>query len=358
MALNGKQLRESRNIGSKWPVRKLHMLYFYHRKFLSKFVIALKITTYEARIRTRTPDTGYDTDNDTSNTANNLRKLHNSVQLQVSVSDTGTHLIFIDYYIKDDDDILIKPSWVSSYIDKLSRRSDDGLEQDLQVTTFADSAPINLSDRLNQVLRWALGSVEVLFSRHCPIWYGYGGRLKWFERLANIYTTFYPLIVIPLHISNIASVWFINIAKFFLEMRWSGVGIDEWWRNEQFWVIDGVLAHLFAVFQDQLKVVFRIDTNFTFTLKASDENGGSAELYLFKWTTLLNPPKTLLIINLVEVIACISYAINNGYQSLGLLFGKLFFVFWVIIRLYPFLKGPTEYHSSPKKNQSSYGKCP
>ncbi|RHN38469.1 putative cellulose synthase (UDP-forming) [Medicago truncatula] len=141
-------------------------------------------------------------------------------------------------------------------------------------------------------------------------------------------------------------------------MRWSGVGIDEWWRNEQFWVIDGVLAHLFAVFQDQLKVVFRIDTNFTFTLKASDENGGSAELYLFKWTTLLNPPKTLLIINLVEVIACISYAINNGYQSLGLLFGKLFFVFWVIIRLYPFLKGPTEYHSSPKKNQSSYGKCP
>jgi hypothetical protein len=57
-------------------------------------------------------------------------------------------------------------------------------------------------------------------------------------------------------------------------------------------------------------------------------------------------------INLVEVVASISYAINNGYQSLGLLFGKLFFAFWVIIRLYPFLKGPTEYHSSPKKKKS------
>ncbi|KDO83414.1 hypothetical protein CISIN_1g001413mg [Citrus sinensis] len=34
---------------------------------------------------------------------------------------------------------------------------------------FKGSAPINLSDRLNQVLRWALGSVEILFSRHCPI---------------------------------------------------------------------------------------------------------------------------------------------------------------------------------------------
>ncbi|RZC23930.1 Cellulose synthase A catalytic subunit 6 isoform C [Glycine soja] len=34
---------------------------------------------------------------------------------------------------------------------------------------FKGSAPINLSDRLHQVLRWALGSVEIFFSRHCPI---------------------------------------------------------------------------------------------------------------------------------------------------------------------------------------------
>lgn len=122
-------------------------------------------------------------------------------------------------------------------------------------------------------------------------------------------------------------------------MWWSSLGVDKWWRNEQFWVIDGVLAYLFAVFQDQLKVVFKIDTNFTLTSKASDENGGSAELYMFKWTTLLIPPTTLLIINLVGVVASISYAINSGYQSWGPLFGKLFFAFWVIVHLYPFLKG-------------------
>jgi cellulose synthase A len=63
---------------------------------------------------------------------------------------------------------------------------------------FKGSAPINLSDRLNQVLRWALGSVEILFSRHCPIWYGYGGRLKFLERFAYINTTIYPLTSIPL----------------------------------------------------------------------------------------------------------------------------------------------------------------
>ena len=64
---------------------------------------------------------------------------------------------------------------------------------------FKGSAPINLSDRLHQVLRWALGSVEIFLSRHCPLWYGYGGgRLKWLQRLAYINTIVYPFTALPL----------------------------------------------------------------------------------------------------------------------------------------------------------------
>ncbi|KAB5556235.1 hypothetical protein DKX38_007144 [Salix brachista] len=227
---------------------------------------------------------------------------------------------------------------------------------------FKGSAPINLSDRLHQVLRWALGSVEIFLSRHCPLWYGYGGGLKWLERLSYINATVYPLTSIPLlayctlpavclltgkfitpELSNVASLWFLSLficifATGILEMRWSGVGIDEWWRNEQFWVIGGVSAHLFAVFQGLLKVLAGVDTNFTVTSKGGDDNEFS-ELYAFKWTTLLIPPTTLLIINLVGVVAGVSNAINNGYESWGPLFGKLFFAFWVIVHLYPFLKG-------------------
>ncbi|GJR54906.1 probable UDP-forming cellulose synthase A catalytic subunit 8 [Tanacetum coccineum] len=85
------------------------------------------------------------------------------------------------------------------------------------------------------------------------------------------------------------------IGKFIIpQMRWSGVGIDEWWRNEQFWVIGDVSAHLFVVFQGLLKVLAGIDTNFTVTSKASDEDGDFAKLYMFKWTTLLIAPTTLL----------------------------------------------------------------
>ncbi|KAK9928563.1 hypothetical protein M0R45_025693 [Rubus argutus] len=227
---------------------------------------------------------------------------------------------------------------------------------------FKGSAPINLSDRLHQVLRWALGSIEIFLSRHCPLWYGYGGGLKWLERLSYINATVYPWTSIPLlayctlpavclltgkfitpELSNIASLWFLSLficifATSILEMRWSGVGIDEWWRNEQFWVIGGVSAHLFAVFQGLLKVLAGVDTNFTVTSKGGDDAEFS-ELYAFKWTTLLIPPTTLLIINIIGVVAGISNAINNGYESWGPLFGKLFFAFWVIVHLYPFLKG-------------------
>ncbi|RZC75996.1 hypothetical protein C5167_001100 [Papaver somniferum] len=228
---------------------------------------------------------------------------------------------------------------------------------------FKGSAPINLSDRLNQVLRWALGSVEILLSRHCPIWYGYSGRLRVLERLAYINTIVYPLTSLPLlaycilpaiclltgkfiipEISNYAGIWFILLflsiaVTGILELRWSGVGIDDWWRNEQFWVIGGTSAHLFAVFQGLLKVLGGIDTNFTVTSKATDDDGDFAELYLFKWTALLIPPTTVLIVNMVGIVAGVSYAINSGYQSWGPLFGKLFFAIWVILHLYPFLKG-------------------
>ncbi|KAK4780321.1 hypothetical protein SAY87_016427 [Trapa incisa] len=227
---------------------------------------------------------------------------------------------------------------------------------------FKGSAPINLSDRLHQVLRWALGSVEIFLSRHCPIWYGYGGGLKWLERFSYINSVVYPWTSIPLliyctlpaiclltgkfivpEISNYASILFMALfisiaATGILEMQWGGVGIDDWWRNEQFWVIGGVSSHLFALFQGLLKVLAGVNTNFTVTSKAADD-GEFSELYIFKWTSLLIAPMTLLIINVIGVVVGVSDAINNGYDSWGPLFGRLFFAFWVIIHLYPFLKG-------------------
>ncbi|KAH9678955.1 hypothetical protein KPL71_025919 [Citrus sinensis] len=88
------------------------------------------------------------------------------------------------------------------------------------------------------------------------------------------------------------------------------------------------------------KVLAGSHTNFFLTSKASDEDGDFVEPSMFKWTALLVPTTTLIIIiNLVGVTAGVSNAINNDHQSWGPFFGMLFLAFWVIVHLHPFLKG-------------------
>ncbi|WJX36452.1 putative cellulose synthase A catalytic subunit 3 [UDP-forming], variant 3 [Trifolium repens] len=235
-------------------------------------------------------------------------------------------------------------------------------------TAFKVSSPNNLSNGLQQVFQWALGSIDIFMSKHCPIWYGYKGGLKMLERISYINAIVYPWTSIPLvayctlpavclltgkfiipELGNTAGMWFISLftcifTTSVLEMRWSGVTIDEWWRNEQFWVIGGVSANIYAVFVGLFKVLTGVNSNFIAASKSTsdDEDKEHNEMMFgLKWTTLLIIPTTLLILNIIAMIAGLSHAINNGFESWGPLFGKLMFSLWVIAHLYPFLKGMT-----------------
>lgn len=91
-----------------------------------------------------------------------------------------------------------------------------------KLAAFKGSAPINLSDRLNQVLRWALGSVEIFFSHHSPVWYGYkGGNLKWLERFAYVNTTIYPFTSLPLLAYCVLPAVCLLTDKFIMPSVWS-----------------------------------------------------------------------------------------------------------------------------------------
>lgn len=261
---------------------------------------------------------------------------------------------------------------------------------------FRGTAPINLTERLNQVLRWAVGSLEILFSRHCPLWYGFKeGRLKVLQRIAYINSTVYPFSALPLiiycivpavclltdkfitpsvirfllftfwifnlytisqcdligcmcnniQVGTFASLVFISLfisifASAILELRWSGVSLEEWWRNQQFWVIGSVSAHLFAIAQRLMGgFIGKINDHFSIVSKAPDNDGQFNELYTIRWTALLIPPTTVTIINLIGIVAGFTDAINSGEHEWGPLIGKLFFSSWVIAHLYPFLKG-------------------
>ncbi|XP_058189444.1 probable cellulose synthase A catalytic subunit 9 [UDP-forming] [Rhododendron vialii] len=207
---------------------------------------------------------------------------------------------------------------------------------------FKGSAHINLSNRLHQILQQASGSIEIFLSSHCPLWYGYECGLKPLERFAYINSVVYPFTSIPLityctlpavclftgkfivpEISNYASIVFMALfisiaATSILEIQWGRVTLDDWWRNEQFSLISGVSSHFFALFQGLLKALTGVNANITIASKDGG-NEESLELHLFKWTSLLIPPTTLLIINVIGVIVGVANAINNGYDTWGLL---------------------------------------
>jgi cellulose synthase-like protein len=64
-----------------------------------------------------------------------------------------------------------------------------------------------------------------------------------------------------------------------------------------------------------------------------------AELYIVKWTSLMIPPLTIIMINLVAIAVGFSRTIYSTIPEWSKLLGGVFFSFWVLAHLYPFAKG-------------------
>ncbi|CAM6029697.1 unnamed protein product [Sphagnum balticum] len=232
-----------------------------------------------------------------------------------------------------------------------------------KLDAFRGTAPINLTDRLHQVLRWATGSVEIFFSRNNALFAS--PRMKFLQRVAYLNVGIYPFTSIFLLvycflpafslISNQFIVQHLNLAFLvylltitltlcmlaLLEVKWSGITLEEWWRNEQFWVIGGTSSHLAAVFQGLLKVIAGVNISFTLTSKSGAEEEGDiySDLYVVKWSSLMIPPISIIITNLIAIAIGSSRQIYSEIPQWSKLLGSLFFSLWVLFHLYPFAKG-------------------
>nr|GME00064.1 cellulose synthase-like protein D3 [Ipomoea batatas] len=228
---------------------------------------------------------------------------------------------------------------------------------------FRGTAPINLTDRLHQVLRWATGSVEIFFSRNNA--FLASPKMKLLQRIAYLNVGIYPFtsiflivycflpalslfsgqfIVQSLNVTFLTYLLVITLTLCMLavlEIKWSGINLEEWWRNEQFWLIGGTSAHLAAVLQGLLKVIAGIEISFTLTSKsAGDDNDDEfADLYIIKWSSLMIPPITIMMINLIAIAVGFSRTIYSSIPQWSRLLGGVFFSFWVLAHLYPFAKG-------------------
>uniref|UniRef100_A0ACD5UVH2 Uncharacterized protein n=1 Tax=Avena sativa TaxID=4498 RepID=A0ACD5UVH2_AVESA len=228
---------------------------------------------------------------------------------------------------------------------------------------FLGTAPINMTDRLHQVLRWATGSVEIFFSRNNA--FLASRKLMFLQRVAYLNVGIYPFtsmflltycfipalslfsgffIVQTLNVAFLCYLLTITItliALGILEVKWSGIELEDWWRNEQFWLISGISAHFYAVVQGLLKVMAGIEISFTLTAKAAAEDNEDiyADLYVVKWSSLLIPPITIGMINIIAIAFAFARTVYSDNPRWGKFIGGGFFSFWVLAHLYPFAKG-------------------
>ncbi|KAJ4785982.1 Cellulose synthase [Rhynchospora pubera] len=124
-----------------------------------------------------------------------------------------------------------------------------------------------------------------------------------------------------------------------MEMRWSGITLDDWWRNQQFWMIGGTSAHIISILRGIVKLITGTDISFAPALKSGQNNEEElADLYVVKWTFLMVLPITIMMTNVVAITVGITREIFREKHSWGKLIGGVCFSIWVLVHLFPFAK--------------------
>nr|QKW90714.1 cellulose synthase-like F6 [Avena magna] len=229
---------------------------------------------------------------------------------------------------------------------------------------FIGTAPINLTERLFQVLRWSTGSLEIFFSKNNPL---FGSTyLHPLQRIAYINITTYPFTAIFLiFYTTVPALSFVTghfivqrpTTMFYvylgivlatlliiavLEVKWAGVTVFEWFRNGQFWMTASMSAYLQAVCQVLIKVIFQKDISFKLTSKlpAGDEKKDPyADLYVVRWTPLMIVPIIVIFVNIIGSAVAFAKVLDGEWTHWLKVAGGVFFNFWVLFHLYPFAKG-------------------
>jgi 1,4-beta-D-xylan synthase len=237
----------------------------------------------------------------------------------------------------------------------------------MEPDAFRGTAPINLTERLYQILRWSGGSLDMFFSRNCPLLAG--RRLHPMQRVAYTNMTAYPISaafifaydLLPLMwlsgcgefyiqkpFATYAAYMFAGIAMMevsgMVEITWAGLTLLDWIRNEQFYMIGATGVYPAAVLHSLLRIVGLRGLPFKLTSKPPGGGGARerfAELYDVQWAPLLVPTVVVIAVNVAAIGAAIGRAAAGRWTlaQLAGAAGGLLFNAWVLLLLYPFALG-------------------
>ncbi|KAF0905140.1 hypothetical protein E2562_000937 [Oryza meyeriana var. granulata] len=236
----------------------------------------------------------------------------------------------------------------------------------MEPDAFRGTAPINLTERLYQILRWSGGSLEMFFSRNCPLLAG--RRLHPMQRIAYTNMTAYPVSALFIVVYDLLPVIWLSHGEFHIqkpfleyvaylvtviamieviglvEIKWAGFTLLDWWRNEQFYMIGATGVYPTAVLHILLKKLLGLKgVRFKLTAKqlAGSARERFAELYDVHWAPLLAPTVVVMAVNVAAIGAAAGKAVVGGWspaQVAGASAGLLFNV-WILVLLYPFALG-------------------
>ncbi|KAJ1291353.1 hypothetical protein BS78_02G310300 [Paspalum vaginatum] len=230
---------------------------------------------------------------------------------------------------------------------------------------FLGTAPINLTERLYQIVRWSGGSMEVFFSPYNPMFSA--RRLQPLQRAAYLNFTIYPITSVFILLYAFCPVmWLIPeeiliqrpFTRYVLylvvvvglihaiglfEVRWAGITWADWWRNEQFFMIASMSAYPTAVLHMVVKPITGKGIHFRVTSKqttAAADDDRYADMYEMRWVPMLIPPAVVLFANVMAIgVAMGKAVVYNGVWSAAqkrhAALGTLFNV-WILALLYPF----------------------
>uniref|UniRef100_J3MSC8 Uncharacterized protein n=1 Tax=Oryza brachyantha TaxID=4533 RepID=J3MSC8_ORYBR len=196
---------------------------------------------------------------------------------------------------------------------------------------FLGTAPINLTDRLHQVLRWATGSVEIFFSRNNA--FLASRKLMFLQRVSYLNVGIYPFTSIFLLVYCFIPALSL-FSGFFIVQKLDVAFLCYLLTMTITLVALGILEGL-------LKVMAGIEISFTLTAKAAADDNEDiyADLYIVKWSSLLIPPITIGMVNIIAIAFAFARTIYSDNPRWGKFIGGGFFSFWVLAHLYPFAKG-------------------
>ncbi|CAM0952398.1 unnamed protein product [Alopecurus aequalis] len=235
----------------------------------------------------------------------------------------------------------------------------------MEPDAFRGTAPINLTERLYQILRWSGGSLEMFFSRFCPLLAG--RRLHPMQRIAYVNMTTYPVSAIFLVMYDLFPVMWLFHGEFciqrpfqtfalfiaviiatvelvgMVEMRWAGLTLLDWVRNEQFYIIGTTGVYPMALLHILLRSLGLKGVSFKLTTKKL--MGGArerlADLYDVKWVPLLAPTVVIIVVNVAAIGAAAGRAIAGRWSAAKVAGASTGLVFnlWMLLLLYPFALG-------------------